>query len=368
MTKIVQVISYYPPHLGGMEKIAHSISKGLVKRGYDVEVYTSNLGTKKGKLKSTERLNINYLNAWEFAHTAIIPSLFNKLMKIPRDSIMHVHLAQAFVPEVVYLVSKIRGIPYVLHYHADTLPSGKFGFLLKPYKALFLKRILRNASSTIVLNELYRDFLKNKYKTKGQIKVIPTYVNKDFFVKSRKRKNKVIKLLYVGRLSKEKNIDLLIRSLDLIKNKAQLIIIGEGEERKNLEKLNAQNSKNKAIFLGQKDSQELVEIYRNADIALLASNREGLPLFLLEAMAAGVPIIASKAPGITELVGNVGILVNPINPVEFAKQIDNLINNPKNLSKFSIMGKSIAQNFTENKMIQNTEQVYREVLNETRKK
>jgi glycosyltransferase involved in cell wall biosynthesis len=96
-----------------MEHIAKEISESLAKRGHQVKVFTSD---------------------WEFAHTPIIPSLFFKLLKILKDSIMHIHIAQAFIPEVVYLISKIKKIPYIAHIHGDTKPSGKFGFLLSLYK------------------------------------------------------------------------------------------------------------------------------------------------------------------------------------------------------------------------------------------
>ena len=117
-----------------MEHIAKEISESLAKRGHQVKVFTSDTGCKKGKLRSTKNLKIHYLKSWEFAHTPIIPSLFFKLLKISKDSIMHIHIAQAFIPEVVYLISKIKKIPYIAHIHGDTKPSGKFGFLLSLYK------------------------------------------------------------------------------------------------------------------------------------------------------------------------------------------------------------------------------------------
>jgi len=110
---IIQVFPYYPPHLGGAEQRIKDISERLAKERHKVEVFTSDIGCEKGKLKNKKNLNINYLKSWEFAHTPIIPSLFSRLMKIPKDSIMHVHIAQALTPEIVWLVSKIRKIPKI---------------------------------------------------------------------------------------------------------------------------------------------------------------------------------------------------------------------------------------------------------------
>lgn len=133
--KIVQIVSYYPSHLGGVENAVKGISENLAKRGHQVKVFTSDIGCPKNKqLKSIKILKVNYLKSWEFSHTLIIRSLYNELVKIPKDSIMHVHASQAFIPEIVCLVSKIKKIPYVAHLHGDAKPSGKFGFLLSLHK------------------------------------------------------------------------------------------------------------------------------------------------------------------------------------------------------------------------------------------
>ena len=89
--KVVQVVSYYPPHLGGMQNIAREISERLAKKVHQVEVFTSDIGCKKGRLNPINNLKINYLKSWEFAHTPIMPSLFFKLLKMSKDSIIHVH-------------------------------------------------------------------------------------------------------------------------------------------------------------------------------------------------------------------------------------------------------------------------------------
>ena len=161
--KVVQVLSYYPPHLGGMENAVKGISENLAKRGHQVKVFTSDIGCKKGKLRLTKNLKIHWLLGWEFLHSPILPSLFFKLIRIPKDSIMHVHIAQAFVPEIVFLVSKLRGIPYIAHIHLDVEPSTKMGFLLPFYKKVFLQKVLSSSSKIIVPTKDYIDLVSKKY-------------------------------------------------------------------------------------------------------------------------------------------------------------------------------------------------------------
>lgn len=150
--KIVQVTSYYPPHLGGMENVAAQIAEGFVEKGYAVSVYTSDIDYSWNTVPDSKS-RVHYLKSIEFAHTPILFSLFFRLIALPRHSLIHLHVAHAFSPEIVYLISKLRGIPYIAHIHGDVDASGPLGFLLEPYKKRFLKRVLKSAAKIICLTE-----------------------------------------------------------------------------------------------------------------------------------------------------------------------------------------------------------------------
>ena len=117
--RIIHVTGYYPPHLGGMEYRTKDLSENFAKRGYSVQVITSDIGCRVGKLPSKKNLHIQYLRSFELAHTPIIPSLFLRLVLLPKDSIIHLHISQAYLAEITYLVCIIRGFPYVAHIHLD---------------------------------------------------------------------------------------------------------------------------------------------------------------------------------------------------------------------------------------------------------
>jgi glycosyltransferase involved in cell wall biosynthesis len=356
--RIVQISSYFPPHLGGQQNVAREISERLAKRGHQVEVFTSDIGCPKNKqIKSTKNLKINYLKSLEFAHTPIIPSLFFKLMKIPKDSVMHVHVAQAFVPEIVWLVSKIRGIPYVAQIHSDTRESGRLGFLLPTYKRLFLKKIFKESKKIIVLNKEYEALIKKKYNLTKNLSIIPNGISEEYF-KIKKIGHKDINLIYVGRISKEKNIDVLIKSICFIKNKASLILIGDGEKMNEIKLLIKKNKIREVKLFGRKKPSEITKLYAVSDIFIIASRYEGLPLSVLEAMASGTPVVASKVIGITGLVNGVGSLIKDIKPKNFAKEIDRLIENPKLRKEMAKKGRKRAEQFKWEKIISKFEKIY----------
>src|SRR2546421_1356527 len=159
---IIQVTSYYRPHLGGMENVVAQVAEGFVEKGYAVSVYTSDIGSPRNAVPSSKS-RVHYLKSIEFAHTPIIFSLFFRLLALPRHSLIHLHVAQAFTPEIVYLISKLKGIPYIAHIHLDVDPSGPLGFLLETYKKLFLKRVLKSAAKIICQSDAQKRLIALKY-------------------------------------------------------------------------------------------------------------------------------------------------------------------------------------------------------------
>lgn len=91
--------------------------------------------------------------------------------------------------------------------------------------------------------------------------------------------------------------------------KIHLTIVGDGPYRKFLEKLALENDCERMItFEGQKEKDELLFFYQNADIFILPSKKEGMPNVVLEAMASGLPIIMTPCEGSKELITNNGII------------------------------------------------------------
>jgi glycosyltransferase involved in cell wall biosynthesis len=356
---IVQVTAYYPPHLGGMENCVQNISHELIKTGYKVSVYTSDQG-----LTGNEPLNgiqTNYLRSVELFHTPIIFNLFPKLMAIPKQSLIHVHISQAITPEVVLLISKLKNIPYIVHFHLDVDSSGKMGFLLKPYKRIFLTKVLQNAAKVIVLSNEQRDFVIKKYKlNKNKITVVPNGVAETFFRISQKA-HPVKKILFVGRLAPQKNLPLLIEAVTNMKTPVEVDIVGEGEDRQKIIDLIKYRQLKNVTLHGKKTGLDLQKFYSESDLFVIPSIREGVSLAMLEAMAAGLPIVASDVPGMRTLIKNCGILVKNPNPQNYAKTLDLNLSDPEKLKTLSKLSRQTAQNYSWRKVVSQIEDVYTEI-------
>ena len=138
-------------------------------------------------------------------------------------------------------------------------------------------------------------------------------------------------LLYFGRLSEEKGIDILIKAMEFVDENIKLKIVGNGPEKENLKKLAEKLKINNQIqFLGHKNQNELKEIIKNS-LAVVAPSQwyENCPLSILEAFSFGKPVIASNLGGIPELVENkkTGFLFESGSVKDLAEKINLLFEN-----------------------------------------
>ncbi|SRR6266496_1777334 len=360
--KIIQVVSYYPPHLGGMENVAAQIAEGFVDKGYAVSVYTSAIGYSQYAVHDS-KAQVHYLKSIEFAHTPIIFSLFFRLLALPRHSLIHLHVSQAFSPEIVYLISKLKGIPYLAHIHLDVDPSGLLGFLLGPYKKFFLKRVLKSAAKIICVSEAQKKLIASKYALPLEsIVVIPNGVAKKYFIGGKTKENSIPHLLFVGRLAAQKNLSLLIEAVSLMQTSIFLDVVGEGELRENIEALIQKYELQNVKLHGKKTGEELIDLYKSADVFVLPSLKEaGISLAMLEALAAGLPVVASDTPEVAENLGECGVLIQDPTAINYAKALDVLLSNNDALRNLSTLAVQKARSYSWENLLDSVEDVYKQV-------
>ena len=238
-----------------------------------------------------------------------------RLCQLGDDTIAHLHVSQAFAPEAVYLAHVARKLPYVAHLHIDVGPSGPAGFLLGAYKPLVLGRVLRGAQAVVVFTHEQQRSIQLKYGIDPlRIAVIPNSVEESFFFTEPRRLHSRPRILFVGRLAVQKNIPMLLHALRGISEGFDTMLVGSGDLDSELMKLAHSLELKNVRFHGRADGQALRELFRQADVFALPSEREGMPLVLLEAMAMGLPVVATDIPGSRDVVINreTGILV-PLN-------------------------------------------------------
>jgi glycosyltransferase involved in cell wall biosynthesis len=340
MKPVIQVTPYYPPHLGGVEVAAQTIAEALAATR-PVEVLTSTVGAgDRPRVERSGQLTVRRLRSLELANTPIAPALGWHLLRQRRDCIVHVHIAQALTPEVVWLTSRLRGRPFIAHFHLDVDPSGPAGRWLAAYKRLVLGRVLRAAASVIVLSEDQARFVRDQYRVE-RVAVVPNGVPAGFTpglapgfapgvapgVGEARPAAAPLRVLFVGRLAPQKNLPRLLEALSLMREPAELTIVGDGPELAGLTELAARLGLDNLNLAGPQEHAGLGAWYRQADVFVLSSDKEGMPLAALEAMSFGLPVVATDVPGLRELCAGAGVLVPP-DPAALAAALDSLAADP----------------------------------------
>jgi len=364
-SRVVHVTAHYPPFLGGLEKVVEALAVNRKTQGLEVDVLTSRDG--QPRIAGRGRVDfVRRLRSWEVAHTAIIPGLPGELLKLPERSVVHLHVAQAFVPEAVYAAHLLRGVPYVAHLHLDVGPSGRAGFLLRAYKPLILGPILRAAATVVAFTDEQRSAVASKYRVDpARIAVIPNGVDEAFFHAGQRAPHAKPRLLFVGRLSVQKNLLLFLRALEGVSERFETTLVGAGELEAELRHAVGDLRLRNVRFHGRADGAELRELYRNADVFVLPSEREGMPLVLLEALAMALPIVATDIPGNRDVVvhGHNGILAPLGDPSAFREALLNVTADPDRYRRMSETSRRLASRYSWRSVGAEFERVYAQASN-----
>ncbi len=164
-------------------------------------------------------------------------------------------------------------------------------------------------------------------------------------------------LLNIGRLARQKNQQVLLGALARMPQ-AHLALAGDGELRGSLsQQAEELRVRNRVHFLGELDSAEIPLLLAAADIFVFPSLYEAMPLALVEAMRAGIPIVASDIPAHREILADGGMLTQP-GPAEFALAAGALIENFEERARLSAIARSRAALFTVEEMAYGYERLF----------
>lgn len=169
-------------------------------------------------------------------------------------------------------------------------------------------------------------------------------------------------VLSIGELNDNKNHQVVIKALSELKNdNVYYLICGEGEKRQYLTDLAAENSfADRLILTGYR--YDVKEILKTADLFVFPSFHEGLPVSVMEAMAAGLPVICSEIRGNVDLIktGEGGILCNPESVEDFKNAIEKLLTDKNSASEMGIFNLKNIEKFSLNEVKDEIEKIYKE--------
>lgn len=348
--KIAIVTPVFYPYLSGIGTVARSEALGLGKLGHEVTVLTPLYSASDAVEPAPDKYKIKRLRpCFKFGNAAWLPQLRRELTNF---DIVHLHYP---------FIGGIGGVlecqkPVVVTYHMDLVGRGWKKHFFKIYNYFTLPRLVKKAKSII--------FSSWDYIQKGQLKKYIVQESKKFVEipfgvdTSLEQKTQVSArafeelkrklglkdgdklLVFVGGLDKAhyfKGIDILLPALSKLKTeKVKVLIVGEGDLRSYYEnRAKELGVEDRVIFAGRVSDEELPVYYRLGRGLVLPSTdkSEAYGMVLLEAMAHGLPVIASHLPGVRSVVGEGeerrGFLINPGDVTELTQAIESLLGDPE---------------------------------------
>jgi glycosyltransferase involved in cell wall biosynthesis len=357
--KIAILVNLFPPKwLAGTEIVTYNLAENLAKKGHEIHVITlhdeglPNFDCVKGffvhRIQVPRVRVIGVLSFWL--------KIFLKV-RIIQPEIVHTQDLSMGIP--AYLSRKILKIPYIIWGRGNDVyyPSN--------FERITMKPILKNALAILALTEDMREKLQCIYDT--QIYVIPNGIDLEGYkgIPIDPEKKQIIKkILFVGRLNPVKGVQYLIQAMKIVHDKmpdTRLILVGEGIERERLEVLSIQLGIQQYVqFIGEVPHEKVQTIMQRADIFVLPSLSEGFPNVLLEAMACGLPVIASRVGGIPDIITNEinGYLVEIKDVDDMANKILLLLSDDGLRKKISDNNQHLVKKYAWDNVIFELEKIY----------
>ena len=253
----------------------------------------------------------NKYNLHPRLYSYLIPLLFFEVFKkadlIKTNQFYGVHLAKRAASLFSKKLIIRQGYSFIDHRSRENRDNPK---AIKIYEKYVRNNINAGSAFIFTTKQIYSDY-ERKYKFNNKnIRIIPNYIVLNNWMPTFKISKKKKTLIYIGRFSEQKNLISLSKALK--NTNVKLIIVGDGEEneKKNLEK-SLSNNKVDFKFFKRTNQNNLKKIINLADAFILPSLYEGNPKILVEMMSYKVPIIATKVPGIDNLVDNKSCLLIP---------------------------------------------------------
>ncbi len=373
--KILVLASFFYPHRGGLEDYIHILSKGLSKRGFEVDVITCNTENAK-EYEEIDGFHIYRIPCWNIVGkqyplpkpTLKTYKLFKSLLN-KNYTYINTHTRFWVLCLIGLFIAKYKKIKlvHVEHGSVHSIVRGRFvGICAKIYDHTFGALLVKNADILIGVSDGAIEFARH-LGAKGGIYRIPKGLDlEDFTLKDNEIRKKIglsdddRVIIYVGRLIYGKGVQDLIYAFKKIEKEfdnVKLLIVGDGDYRKELEKLKDKN----IIFLGETSHDDVVRLLNASDIFVNPSYSEGLPTTVLEAGAVGLPVIATDVGGTREIITNDinGFLIPPYDSITLYKHIASLLNDKYKVCTFrEKIRKDVLLNYTSTIMIKSFEGLY----------
>ncbi|SJZ59159.1 glycosyltransferase [Selenihalanaerobacter shriftii] len=379
---IAMFTNNYRPFVGGVPISIDSFANEFRERGHQVTIFAPEY--KKTTEDEENIFRVPSLKMIKYGNSCLpiplsgLSNLKKEFAKLNID-IVHCH-HPFFLGRVGQKLGHKYNIPIVYTYHTrykeycHHLPIG-----IDKFCEAALDKIVENFCNNSDLVFAPTQGMTNYLFSIGvntQIKVIPTGIDLSHYdqieindYQSQLQATNDDILLFVSRLSAEKNIDFLLKSLEPVlnsKEKLKLLIVGDGPEKENLIELSVElGVKNQVEFLGKKNREELIKLYKLSDIFVFSSLSETQGMVITEALAGKTPVVALNGTGVKDIIidGKDGYLLAPDDKRGFANKVTKLLNDRDLLDEMSLNALEKANQYSIQNLAQDMLKYYHSLCN-----
>jgi len=365
--KILNIVKYYDPCQGGMESVVKNIIEGVVDSSNDISftVYSNN--HKRNFVKSVEvKKRETIIKEITPAYLKSQPlNLRYPLLKrlIKENDIIHHHYPFPTMEfTLLRYFKQMSGKKFIITWHAN-IKNSRWSWVERIYNPMIGKLLDRADAIIVTSPQLFEaSTILQKYKEKVQ--TIPLSFNPKYSSIDSKRypSHRCFELLFVGKLRKYKGVEYLVKAVEDLDVK--LNIVGNGEELENLKSLVRElEIINKVTFVSNADDNLLAEFYKKADLFVLPSinEAEAFGVVQLEAMANALPVINTELESgvpFVSLNDFSGITVRPKDALALKYAIEKIISDKELYEQYSSNALERVKMFSREKMSEAYKEIY----------
>jgi phosphatidylinositol alpha-mannosyltransferase len=349
--KIGLVCPYIYPAPGGVAQHVKFLYEGLRLRGHDVRILTASHGPQRASEGDIIRLGVGFsvpINA-SVGTLTFSPRYLSQIgAMLEREKFDVLHFHEPFVPFLsLFLLRESTSVNIAtFHAYAGFSPSYEFG-------SRALGGHAQRLHGRIAVSAAARHFIDRFFP--GDYKVIPNGVDVGRYANAvpiSRWLDGTPNVLFVGRHEPRKGLLDLLKAHRILRktgSDSRLLVVGGGPQEREARRYVATRGLQGVEFLGRVSDDAKAQLFRTADVfASPATGGESFGIVLLEAMAAGTPIVASDIHGYKGVVrrGREGLLVPPREPRELAVAIDKLLRDPVLREQMGAAGQARAEEFS----------------------
>lgn len=336
--------------IGGAENMVYELSNHINPENFDVSVlcYCGKQNTSLEK-KAEDRIDVHYVNCAGTVTPQKIHAVLREIDKI-RPDVVHAHMGGALYA-ALWTLKKRKPLVVTIH----TTPQKAFS---KPVERVLRFRMKFGRCRLVAVSEENKRLADQYFKLKVPCEFVNNGVDlKRFYHKE----HELFTFINVARQDDNKNQKMLIeafKKVHKICSNTKLILVGDGPNHEMLQALCGElGVQDDVLFTGNIANAE--DYYAISDVYVQTSHREALPMSILEAMAAGLPIISTNVGGIKDVVKQNGYLIKDNNSDALIERMSELYNMTEdNQSRLSNQSRGLVDEFSATKMARKYENIF----------